>query len=141
MNNNHQSHHALREALHDLKQLQHLLAHSWSKYYGHYFKKLVGSDTIPFCMTTKDCKRFTVVNPTLNLETSYFRIEAMDDVQITVTLLRAFDHNGHETNALKEIIRLEKTEAQMTIDFCLILAVQVLEPSLLSENYFVESKW
>lgn len=141
MKDHQQSQHALRQALHDLQQLQHLLAHSWSKYYGHYFKKLVGSDTIPFCMTTKDCKLFTAVNPALNLETSYFRIEAMDDVQITVTLLRAFDHNGQETNTLKEMIRLEKTEAQMTIDFCFILAVQLLEPSLLSENYFVESKW
>lgn len=141
MKNHQQSQSALCEALHDLKQLQDLLAYSWSKYYGYYFKKLVGSDTIPFCMTTKDCKPFTAVNPTLKLETSYFRIEAIANSQITVTLLRALDQNGHETNALKEIIRLEKTEAQMTIDICFILAVQVLEPSLLSENYFVESKW
>lgn len=131
----------LYDALFDLKRLQDLLANSWSKYYGHLFSKLVGSDTIPFYLITKECKPFKVINPKTHTETSYFRIEAIEKSQVTLTLLRAFDLDDNDTNVIQDVMRLEKTEAKLTIDIRSMLAVQLLEPALLGGKFYIESKW
>ncbi|MCH7322330.1 hypothetical protein LZ480_10550 [Solibacillus sp. MA9] len=141
MNNENQKQHPLYGALNDLKQLQDLLTNSWSKYYGHFFEKLVGSDTIPFCFTTKECKLYTVVNPKTHTATSFFRLEAIEKSRVKLTLLRAVDIEEQNTNVIKDVIRLEKTETQMTVDLGSMLAIQLLEPALLSKNTYIESKW
>ena len=131
----------LYDALFDLKRLQDLLANSWSKYYGHLFSKLVGSDTIPFYFITKECKPFTVINPKTHNATSYFRIETIEKSQVTLTPLRALDLDDKDTNVMQEVMRLEKTEAKLTIDIRSMLAVQLLEPALLGGKFYIESKW
>ena len=141
MKEENQRHHGLYDALNDLKHLQDLLANSWSKYYGHLFSKLVGSDTIPFYFITKECKPFTVINPKTHTATSYFRIEAIDKSQVTLTLLRAFDLDDQDTNIMTDMIRLEKTEAQLTVNLHSMLAIQLLEPALLGGKFYIESKW
>ena len=134
---------ALWDALEDLKRLQDLLANSWSKYYGHYFTKLVGSDTIPCFLTTTECTLLRLHDLKSNLETSYFRLEEIEKSQqrITLSLLRAFDFEDNETNSTKDIARLEKTDVKVTVDLSSILAVQVLNPVLVGHNFYIESKW
>ena len=129
------------DALFDLKRLQDLLANSWSKYYGHLFSKIVGSDTIPFYFMTKECKPFTVINPKTHTETSYFRIEEIEKSYVTLTLLRAFDLDDKDTNIMQDVMRLEKTEAKLTLDMRSMVAVQLLEPALLGGKFYIESKW
>lgn len=141
MKDDNRKHLGLYDVLNDLKYLQDLLSNSWSKYFGHYFSKLVGSDTIPFYFITKQSKPFIVVNPKTHTPTSYFRIEAIDKSQVTVTLLRAFDLNDNDTNIMTDVMRLEKTEAQLTIQLHSMLAIQLLEPALLGGKFYIESKW
>lgn len=141
MDNENQKQAVLYGALNDLKQMQDLLANSWSKYYGHFFEKLVGSDTIPFCFMTKECRLYTAINPKTHSATSFFRLEAIEASRVILTLLDAFDLEGQPTNAIKDVIRLEKTDTQITLDFSSMLAIQLLEPALLSKKYYIESKW
>lgn len=133
---------ALCDALEDLKRLQDLLTNSWSKYYGHLFTKIVGSDTIPFFLLTTESSMMRIYDSKMKLETCYFRIEAVEKSkqQITLSLLRALDSEENETNVIKDIVRLEKTDSQVTINLRSILAVQLLEPALLSRDLYVE-KW
>ncbi|HEY4624269.1 MAG TPA: CotY/CotZ family spore coat protein [Solibacillus sp.] len=141
MNNENHKQPVLYGALNDLKQMQDLLANSWSKYYGHFFEKLVGSDTIPFCFTTKECRLYTTINPKKHTATSFFRLEAIEASRVKLTLLHAVDIEEQHTNVIKDVVRLEKTDTQITLDFSSMLAIQLLEPALLSKKNYIESKW
>ena len=133
----------LCEALEDLKTFQDLLTNSWSKYYGHLLTKIIGSDTIPFFLMTIEGVMLSLNDQMSDLETKYFRIENVEKQsrRITVSLLRAFDIEGNVTNTIKDVVRLEKTNAKVTVDLRCILAAQLLEPDLLCRKSYVESKW
>ncbi|WP_431028580.1 hypothetical protein [Lysinibacillus sp. LZ02] len=133
----------LCEALEDIKTFQDLLTTSWSKYYGHLLMKIVGSDTIPFCLITTEGTILSLSNATAQIETTYFRLEGIEKQSrhITVSLLRAFDLEDNETNMMKEVVRLEKSLAKATVDLRYITAIQLLDPDLLVRKFYVESKW
>ena len=143
MNNEKLKHSFLYEALKDIKTFQDVLTNSWSKYYGHLFIKIVGSDTIPFFLITTEGTLLSLSDTATQIETKYFRIEKIEkqSLMITVSLLRAFDIEDKETNTIKDVVRLEKSTAKAFIDLRYITAVQLLEPDLLVRKFYVESKW
>ncbi|MFF5997078.1 hypothetical protein AAGS61_20440 [Lysinibacillus sp. KU-BSD001] len=143
MKNEQQKHSFLCEALEDIKTFQDVLTTSWSKYYGHLLMKIVGSDTIPFCLITTEGTILSLSNATAQIETTYFRLEEIEKQSrhITVSLLRAFDLEDNETNMMKDVVRLEKSTAKATVDLRYITAIQLLDPDLLVRKFYVESKW
>lgn len=133
----------LCEALEDLLKLQDMLTNAWSKYYGHLFIKLLGTDTIPFVLMTSKSTFFRLTDSVEQFETIYFRLESIEQVQkrIHVTLLRAFDVESNETDSLNETVRLEKTMAKASIDLRWISAIQLVDTKLFGREFYVESKW
>ena len=134
---------ALCEALVDAKALQDLLANSWSPYFGHLFFKIVGSDTIPVLFMTKEGGRLCVSDVKTQMETSYFRIEEVNQAlrRVRLSLLQGFNIEGQTINDLKDIVRLEKSSAEVWIDLRDIAAFQLLSPNLVGRVLYTESKW
>lgn len=134
--------HQLYEALEDIKKFQDALTNTWSKYYDHLLVKLLGTDTIPFVLMTKDSKLLRLTNSKEKVDTVYFRIESIEyqKKQLELTLLRAFDHEEKETTSMRDVVRLEKTAAVATVDLRYISAVQLVTAHYLTQDYYVE-KW
>ena len=125
----------------DLLSLQHQLTAKQSKYFGNLFQKLLGTDTIPFLLMTTEGEILHLSSASLNSETMYFRLEAVEEHQIFVSLLQAFDFEGEKLKNVKDLARLERTTATAFIPLQQVSAIQVVSPFLLSTKYFIESKW
>ena len=135
--------HFVCEALSELKALQDSITGFQSKYFGQYLLKIVGSDTIPFFLITNNGSRLRLVDNEKRVTTEYFRIESVDKVycRATVSLLRAFDYGGKETNLIADVVRLERTAIEKTIELGKITAIQLLNTDLLDQKFIIEPKW
>jgi len=143
MNNENKRNHFLCEALYDIKALQDVIKDYHSKYFGQLLVKIVGSDTIPFFLITEDGTHLRLMDTVKQFETEFFRIEAIDRERCrgTISLLRAYDYEGHNTNLITEVVRLERTSTVKCIELCCISAIQILKPDMLKEKFIIEPKW
>lgn len=135
--------HFLCDALSDLKALQDTITDFNSKYYGQLLLKIVGSDTIPFILITNNGVHLKLIDKAKQFETEYFRIESIDKERCrgTVSLLRSFDFEGNDTNSIADVVRLERTSSEKTIELGFISAIQLLSPDLLQRKIIIEPKW
>jgi len=135
--------HWLCEALFELKELQDRIMDSQTKYFGHLLLKLVGTDTIPFLFITNNGIHLKIVDTVNHFETEFFRIESIDREQciVTVSLLRALDYEGHDTNLITEIVRLERTSTKRYFDLEYISGIQLFSHDLLIKKIILEPKW
>lgn len=135
--------HFVCEALSELKAVQDTITGFQSKYFGQLLLKIVGSDTIPFFLITNNGSRLRLVDKERKVGTEHFRIEAVDReyCRATVTLLRAFDYEGKDTNLVADVIRVERTSIEKTIELGSITAIQLLNTDLLDEKIIIEPKW
>ncbi|WP_349658631.1 hypothetical protein [Lysinibacillus zambalensis] len=143
MNNENKRNHFLCEALYDIKALQDVIKDYHSKYFGQLLVKIVGSDTIPFFLITQNGTHLRLMDTVKQFETEFFRIEAIDKelCRGTVSLLRAYDYEGHDTNLIAEVVRLERTSTVKSIELSGISAIQLLKPDMLKGKFIIEPKW
>ncbi|MDZ5472998.1 CotY/CotZ family spore coat protein [Bacillus sp. 31A1R] len=140
----------LIEALLELKALQDFISNSSTKYFGKLLPKLIGADTIPFFLSTKE-GLLTLTGDDFNkktgkstcFSTKYFRIESIlkESGCVIVSLLMPLDIHGEHTKNICDCIQLKKTSTCVTIDFSCICAIQPLELELLKRKIIVEPKW
>ncbi|CAH2714586.1 Spore coat protein Y [Neobacillus rhizosphaerae] len=144
------SKHFLCEALFELKSLQDFLTDSSTKYFGKLLAKLVGVDTIPFILLTKDgllSHEGVEINHENGNEESftsnYFRIESIDKKEslATVSLLRPLDIQGDPPHSHHDVIRLKKTSNFIEVDLLTIYAIQTVDIELLKRKIIIEPKW
>lgn len=142
MNNENTKKHFLCEALYDIKALQDIIKDFHSKYFGQLLVKIVGNDTIPFFLIRHDGTHLRLMDTVKQFETGFFRIEDIDREQCrgTVSLLRAYDYRGHDTNLLAEVVRLERTSSEKSIELSGISAIQLLNPDMLKKKFIIEPK-
>lgn len=133
--------HPLHQPFTDLLSLQQQITSIHSKYFSKLFEKLLGTDTIPFMLITAEGKILRLSNAEQNIETNYFRIEAVEEGRILVSLLRAFNFEGEKATNLTEVARLEKTTTTVNIQLHQLSAIQLVDPRMLSATYYIESKW
>ncbi|MGE7090458.1 hypothetical protein ACQKII_03150 [Lysinibacillus sp. NPDC048646] len=135
--------HFVCEALYDIKALQDTITNFHSKYYGQLLVKIVGSDTIPLFLITNNGAHLRLIDTVKQFETEYFRIESVDKERCrgTISLLRAYDYEGNETNSIADVVRLEKTSTEKSIELNSISAIQLLNPDLLKRKIMIEPKW
>lgn len=133
----------LCEALCDLIALQDLISNYQSKYFGQYLEEVIGGDTIPLLLIKNKGDLLKLVDKTMQFETVFFRIESIDKESccVTLSLLRGIDYEGHLTNTIADVVRLERTTSKRTIELCDIVAIQRLSPDLLKNNIIIEPKW
>ena len=133
----------LCEALCDLIALQDLISNYQSKYFGQYLVEVIGGETIPLLLITNKGDPLKLLNKTMEFETIFFRIDSIDKESccVTVSLLRAYDYEAHHTNSIVDVVRLERTTTERTIELCGIVAFQILSPDLLKRNIIIEPKW
>jgi len=143
MNNENKRNHFLCEALYDIKALQDVMKDYHSKYFGQLLVKIVGSDTIPFFLIAQNGTHLRLMDTVNQFETEFFRIEAIDKelCRGTVSLLRAYDYEGHDTNLIAEVVRLERTSTVKSIELSSISAIQLLKPDMLKGKFIIEPKW
>lgn len=143
MNNEYKRNHFLCEALYDIKVLQDVVKDYHSKYFGQLLVKIVGSETIPFFLITQNGTHLRLMDTVKQFETEFFRIEAIDKelCRGTVSLLRAYDYEGHDTNLIAEVVRLERTSTVKSIELSGISAIQLLKPDMLKGKFIIEPKW
>ena len=142
MNNENTKKHFLCEALYDIKALQDIIKDFHSKYFGQLLVKIVGNDTIPFFLIRHDGTHLRLMDTVKQFETGFFRIEDIDREQCrgTVSLLRAYDYRGYDTNLLAEVVRLERTSSEKSIELSGISAIQLLNPDMLKKKFIIEPK-
>ena len=135
--------HFVCEALYDIKALQDIITDFHSKYYGQLLVKIIGSDTIPFFLITHNGAHLRLIDTVKQFETEFFRIEAIDIDRCrgTISLLRAYDYEGNETNVIADVVRLERTSTEKSIELGSISAIQLLNPDLLKKKFTIEPKW
>ncbi|WP_107923788.1 CotY/CotZ family spore coat protein [Lysinibacillus parviboronicapiens] len=135
--------HFVCEALSDIKALQDVITNFHSKYYGQLLMKIVGSDTIPLFLITNNGAHLRLLDTGKQFETEYFRIESIDKERCrgTISLLRAYDYEGNETDSNADVVRLERTSTEKSIDLSSISAIQLLNPDLLKRKIIIEPKW
>lgn len=131
------------EAFYELKLLQDFLQDSQTKFFGNLLAKIVGTDTIPFLLTTTKGDLLTISSVQEGFETNYFRIELVDLEKccVTISLLRPIDIEGNVSNAPCDVVRLEKTSICRVIDTNFICAIQTLETKMLTRKIIIEPKW
>lgn len=114
-----------------------------SKHFGQLLVNIVGSDTIPFFLITHSGAHLRLMDTAKQFETEFFRIEAVDRERCRgiVSLLRAFDYEGKDTNHIGDVIRLEKTTTEKAIELSGISAIQLLKPDMLKGKFIIEPKW
>ncbi|WP_285397247.1 hypothetical protein [Lysinibacillus sp. fls2-241-R2A-57] len=114
-----------------------------SKYFGQLLVKIVGSDTIPFFLVTHNGTHLKLLDTVKQFETEFFRIEAIDRERCrgTISLLRAFDYEDRDTNLIADVVRLEKTSTEKSIELSGIYAIQLLKPEMLKGKLIIEPKW
>ncbi len=142
--------HCICEALFELKSLQDFLTNNSTKYFGNLLAKLVGTDTIPFLLLTKN-GRFSHTNIEMNdearteecFETSYFRIESIDKERCSaiLSLLRPLNIVSEDTSKPGEVVKLVKTAIFIEVNLACIYAIQPLEAELLKRQIIIEPKW
>lgn len=132
--------HPLHQPFTELLSLQQQLLVP-SKYYGYLLQKLLGTDTIPFLLRTTEGTIFQLANALNKSEAIYFRLEAVEEKHILVSLLRAFTVEGEDTVVVKEVAWLEKTMATAYVKLTELSAIQLVDARLLSSAFFIESKW
>jgi len=59
----------------------------------------------------------------------------------TISLLRDYDYEGNETNSIADVVRLERTTTEKSIELGSISAIQLLNPDLLKKKFIIEPKW
>lgn len=149
MSNVNENKYCLCEALFELKTLQDFLANTSTRYFGKLLPKLVGTDTIPFLLLTKDGLlelKGNVINHNNEEEffhTTFFRIESVDKetCSATVSLLHPLSMDGESSLGLRDVIKLTKTSICIEINLNRIRAIQPLETELLKRKVIIEPKW
>ncbi len=126
----------LGEVLKEIHYFQELIEHSRTKHFDCLLLKIVGSDTIPVLLLTRQGTPLRLTNYDEGFTTCYFRIEKVDGKHglLTISFLRPMMVEG-------ELASLEKTAKRVTIHSDTLSGVQLLSTSLLSANMFIESKW
>lgn len=142
--------HCICEALCELKSLQDFLTNNSTKYFGLLLAKLVGTDTVPFLLLTKN-GRFSHTNTEMNdearteeyFETSYFRIESVDKERrhAILSLLRPLNIVGEHTSKPEEVVKLVRTAIYIEVNLACIYAIQPLDTELLKRQIIIEPKW
>jgi spore coat protein Z len=140
----------LCEALFELKSLQDLLTDSSTKFSGKLLAKLVGVDTIPFVLVTKD-GFLSHMGVDINHEngkeefftSNYFRIESIEKEgrYATISLLRPLDIYGETPYSHSDVMRLKKTSNRIKVDLLNIYAIQTLDIEYLKREIIIEPKW
>lgn len=138
--------HDICEALLELKTLQDLLEKSSTKYFGKLLSKLVGVDTLPFFLYTKDgllLKMGAESSRGSFFTSNYFRIESVDKETCwaTISLLQPLDIHGKYAPSPDHVIKLIKTPTCTELDLSCISAVQPLSLDLLKRRIIIEPKW
>ncbi len=139
----------LCEALIELKSLQDFLTYSSTKYFGKLLPKIVGTDTIPFLLLTKDGLLELKDNAENHndedesFKTTFFRIETIDEEKcsVTLSLLHPLNMEGEASLDLCDVIKLTKTSIIKEIDLKDICAIQTLDTELLKRKIIIEPKW
>ncbi len=142
--------HGICEALFELKSLQDFLTESSTKYSGKLLAKLVGVDTIPFILMTKD-GLFSHSGEVINhkngkaesFTSNYFRIESIEKegCHATISLLHPLDIHGDPPHSPCDVIILKKTTNCIEIDLLSICAIQTVDIELLKREIIIEPKW
>ncbi len=96
-----------------------------------------------FFLITHSGAHLSLLDTVKQFETEFFRIEAVDRERCrgTVSLLRAFDYEGNDTNSIADVVRLEKTSTKKSIELSGISAIQLLKPDMLKGKFIIEPKW
>lgn len=149
LSNKNNSKRCLCEALIELKTLQDFLANTSTKYYGKLLAKLVGTDTIPFLLLTKDgllelkSNKLNHDNDEESFKTTFFRIETIDKEKCsaTVSLLHPLNIEGEVSLGLRDVIKLTKTSISTEIDLDGVYAIQPLDTELLKRKIIIEPKY
>ncbi|WP_185907864.1 CotY/CotZ family spore coat protein [Psychrobacillus soli] len=138
-----ESNHCLCDALYELKSFQDLLESSKTRFFGHLFAKIAGTDTIPLLLISKNGEPLSFSSTEECFETNYFRIESIDrdTCCTTISLLRPLDIEGNFSNSFCDVVKLEKTSICKTVDLSCICAIQLLETELLTRKIIIEPKW
>lgn len=126
----------LSEVLEEIHYFQQLIAQSRTKHFDYLLLKIVGTDTIPVVLLTKQGTPLRLTDYDAAFTTCYFRIEKIAPKRglLTVSFLRPVMIEG-------ELATLEKVNKRATIHIDTLSGVQLLSTSLLSANVFIESKW
>lgn len=131
-------------ALLELLKLQKEIKNSSIPYFGKLLARLVGVDTIPFLLITKD--GFLELEGTdkkdqKTFHTRFFTIEEIDEECAKISLLRAFDVCGEDTKILCDVVKLRKTHECVEVDLDCICGIQCLDIDLLKREFIIEPKW
>ncbi|MER2106950.1 MAG: hypothetical protein ABS949_08410 [Solibacillus sp.] len=125
---------ALQEPLQELLFIQNQLCQP-SKYYGTLLQQRLGTDTIPFLVITVEGE-ILFVN-----KTCFFRIEAVEDHQITVLLLQAYTADNEEALSVKEALYIKKTAIKAVLPLHGMAAIQLIDLPFEHELSSMETKW
>jgi Spore coat protein Z len=139
----------IHKALAEVKKLQDFINQADIPYLGIVFSKMVGVDTVPIMLYTKDGRlKFTGIDKdpcgeAASFKTSYFRMEHLNEYSgcATVSLLRPLCICGKNKHTCCEILVLKRTDAYITIDVSCICAVQCIDIDLLKRKIIIEPKW
>lgn len=140
----------ISDILNDIKELQDLIIHSKTKYFGRLLAKIAGVDTIPILLQTAEC-RLRLMGHYINednckeepFHTSLFRIEEIDKKAncASVSLLLPLNIHGEYTDDLCDTFLLRKTDVCSTIDLSCLCGVQPLDTDLMKRKIIIEPKW
>lgn len=140
----------ISDILTDIKELQDLIIHSRTKYFGKLLAKVAGVDTIPIILQTSDC-RLKLMGHYINehtcseepFHTVFFRIQEIDKKKncATVELLLPLNIHGEYTDELCDTLLLRRTADCSTIDLSCLCGVQPLDTDLMKRKIIIEPKW
>ncbi|KKK39860.1 hypothetical protein WQ57_00770 [Mesobacillus campisalis] len=138
------------DALFELKKLQDFLAETSTPFLGKLLGKLVGSDTIPFILLTKNGIfewEGIVYNEKKKSQecftTSFFRIDSIEKGSscAKLTILRPYNIHKEPAKLLCDVVKLEKTPICIEIDISCFCGIQCLDTELLKRKIICEPKW
>lgn len=133
----------ISNALYELLKFQEFIIEHETPFFGNLLEKLVAVDTIPFLLMTKDgCLNAMGIGAEGCFLTKFFRIEAIEEGAncATISLLRAFDICGEETDSIYEVMKLKKTDTCIEIDLSCICGIQIVDIDLLKRKIIIEPK-
>lgn len=105
-----------------------------SNYFGFLLQNRLGTDTIPFALITYSGEPLCVNNK------RFFRLETVDDKEISLMLLEAYTADNLETTSAKNAVYLVKTEQIVRVSLKVVAGIQLSHLPLQGPNFF-ESKW
>lgn len=130
-------------ALYELMLLQDYIKHSRIPFFGKLLARLIEVDTIPFLLMTKDGFLELFGMEEGPFKTKFFRIEEIEEngQRAKVSLLRAFNIYGEDTNVLCDVVKLKRTSVCAEIELTSICGIQCGDIDLLKRDFIIEPKW